>query len=66
MLATNEFVLVSTDTTTYAISQGTTCPYGAFQWRVGFVCLRMGFLYVVAVDAAGETNGTVLAVNLNN
>ena len=66
VLAANNLVFVSTDTTTYAISQSTHQPVWSIP-MAGRVSLSAdGVLYVVAVDAAGDTNGTVLAVNLKN
>ena len=66
VLATNNLVFVSTNVETYAISQTTHQPV----WRVpvpGRLAMSAnGILYVVAVDVAGNTNGTVLAINVKN
>ena len=66
VLATNNLIFVSTDTTTYAISQSTHQPVWSTPVAGRLSLSADGVLYVVAVDAAGDTNGTVLAVNLKN
>jgi len=66
VLATNNLVFVSTNTTTYAISQSTHLPVWSIPVAGRLSLSANGVLYVVAVDSAGDTNGTVLAVNLKN
>ena len=66
VLATNNLIFVSTDTTTYAISQSTHQPVWSIPVAGRLSLSADGILYVVAVDAAGDTNGNVLAVNLKN
>jgi len=64
VLATNNLVFVSTNTATYAISQSTHQPVWSIPIPGRLALSANGVLYVVAVDAAGNTNGTVLAVNV--
>jgi outer membrane protein assembly factor BamB len=66
VLATNNLVFVSTNTTTYAISQSTHEPVWSIPIPGRLALSANGVLYVVAVDAAGATNGTVLAVNVKD
>ena len=66
VLATNNLVFVSTNTTTYAISQSTHQPVWSIPIPGRLALSANGILYVVAVDAVGDTNGTVLAVNVKD
>jgi hypothetical protein len=66
VLATNNLVFVSTNTTTYAISESTHQPVWSIPIAGRLALSANGVLYVVAVDAAGDTNGTVLAVNVKD
>jgi hypothetical protein len=66
VLATNNLVFVSTNIATYAISQSTHQPVWSIQIPGRLALSANGVLYVVAVDAAGNTNGTVLAVNVKD
>lgn len=66
VLATNNLVFVSTNTTTYAISQSTHQPVWSIPVPGRLALSANGVLYVVAVDSTGKTNGTVLAVNVKD
>jgi len=66
VLATNNLVFVSTNTTTYAISQSTHQPVWSIPVPGRLALSANGVLYVVAVDEAGSTNGTVVAVNVKD
>jgi hypothetical protein len=66
VLATSNLGFVSTDTTTYAISQSTHQSGWSSPIPGRLALSANGVLYVVAVDAAGDTNGTVLAVNVKD
>ncbi len=66
VLATNNLVFVSTNTTTYAISQSTHQAVWSIPIAGRLALSADGVLYVVAVDTAGDANGTVLAVNLKD
>jgi outer membrane protein assembly factor BamB len=66
VLATNNLVFVSTNTTTYAISQSTHQPVWSIPIPGRLALSANGVLYVVAVDEAGSTNGTVVAVNVKD
>jgi hypothetical protein len=64
VLATNNMVFVSTNTTTYAISQSTHVPVWSIPIAGRLSLSANGVVYVVAVDSAGNTNGSVVAVNV--
>jgi len=66
VLVTNNLVFVSTNTTTYAISQSTHQPVWSIPVPGRLALSANGVLYVVAVDEAGNTNGTVVAVNVKD
>jgi outer membrane protein assembly factor BamB len=66
VLVTNNLVFASTNSATYAISQSTHQPVWSIPIPGRLALSANGVLYVVAVDAAGDTNGTVLAVNVKN
>jgi hypothetical protein len=66
VVATNNVILVSTNIATYAISQSTHQPVWSLQVPGRLALSANGVLYIVEVDAAGNTNGAVLAVNVKN
>ncbi|MDB6102353.1 MAG: hypothetical protein JWO52_2352 [Gammaproteobacteria bacterium] len=65
-LVTNNLVFVSTNSATYAISQSTHQPVWSIPIPGRLALSANGVLYVVPVDVAGDTNGTVLAINVKN